>query len=304
MNVEQQAVLMIDPASIPSENGNGNSGAGGSGGGGGAAANTDKADLNKLIDRAKELIKESDKYDGKAVDALKKAVENAAKANTAGEIDAAKAELDKLVSALLLTSDNPTPLSDGIAEKAFTEKTVDGAFIKGYEDDTFKPDVSVTRAETASILTNFVKANVVADKSFSDVKNGAWYKSAVDNLTSAKLILGYTDDTFKPDNKITRAELVTIIARLKGLNTGKKTFADVSDSHWAANAIKACADAGYINGYSDGSFKPDKNISRAELVVIINRVFGIKDKANAAKTFKDVPADYWAYAEIMKAANN
>ena len=304
MNVEQQAILMIDPASIPSENGNGNSGAGGSGGGGGAAANTDKADLNKLIDRAKELIKESDKYDGKAVDALKKAVENAAKANTAGEIDAAKAELDKLVSALLLTSDNPTPLSDGIAEKAFTEKTVDGAFIKGYEDDTFKPDVSVTRAETASILTNFVKANVVADKSFSDVKNGAWYKSAVDNLTSAKLILGYTDDTFKPDNKITRAELVTIIARLKGLNTGKKTFADVSDSHWAANAIKACADAGYINGYSDGSFKPDKNISRAELVVIINRVFGIKDKANAAKTFKDVPADYWAYAEIMKAANN
>ena len=97
---------------------------------------------------------------------------------------------------------------------------------------------------------------------------------------------------------------MTIIARIKGLDTGKKTFADVSDNHWASNAIKACADAGYINGYEDGSFRPDKNISRAEFVVIINRVFGIKDKANVAKTFKDVAPDHWAYAEIMKAANN
>lgn len=296
---EQEAILLIEPDSIPSGNG------GGSGGSGGGASNPDKADLNKLIEKATELIKEKDKYDENAVEAIKKAIEAANKANTKSEIDNAKAELDKLVSELLLTTNNPTPLSNAdIAGKAFTEKTVEAAFIKGYNDGTFKPDALITRAEAASILTNFVQANVASDKSFSDVKNGAWYKSAVENLISSKILSGYTDGTFKPENALTRAELVTIIARIKGLDTGKKTFADVSDNHWASNAIKACADAGYINGYEDGSFRPDKNISRAEFVVIINRVFGIKDKANVAKTFKDVAPDHWAYAEIMKAANN
>lgn len=178
------------------------------------------------------------------------------------------------------------------------------AYISGYEDGTFIPDGKITRAETASMLYGVLEAsNKNADVTFSDLADGAWYIPAVTAMSEAGVINGYPDGTFRPDNKITRAEFVTML--MQGRNIEKYTelpFGDVSPELWSADYIYSAYKAGYIDGYEDGTFRPDSSITRAEAVKIINSTLERTDFSNIINPFSDVFGEHWAYKQILEAA--
>ena len=125
------------------------------------------------------------------------------------------------------------------------------------------------------------------------------------------------DGTFRPDNPIIRAEFVAISVRFYkayGIEVTeevkKLAFTDVSGSYWAADYIDEAAANGWIVGYGNGTFGPDKPITRAEVVTIVNRVLGreadkdyIAANAGSVRTFPDVPSSHWAYYAVLEAAN-
>lgn len=139
-----------------------------------------------------------------------------------------------------------------------------------------------------------------------DVQAGAWYYDAVAQLAAREIILGYDDGTFRPDNRITRAEFVTLLVRLTGAEGGKAVFPDTA-GHWAEDAIAAATAAGWIEGYEDATFRPGRDISRAEAVTVLNRV--LKRTAdpdalreNAALYYLDVPETAWYHDAVMEAS--
>ena len=140
----------------------------------------------------------------------------------------------------------------------------------------------MTRAEIASMLARILADKNVTGKSFTDVIPNIWYAEAVNKIAALGVMSGYSDGSFKPDAKITRAEYAVIIARCKGFTDGRKMFKDVKPTHWAAKAIAACAEAGIVSGTGNGNFMPEKELTRAECVVMTNRVFGIKMKVDDA----------------------
>ena len=146
--------------------------------------------------------------------------------------------------------------------------------------------------------------------SFSDVADNAWYATAVKTLASHGIIGGYADGTYKPGEKITRAEFATIASNFDKLSSGTSQFSDVTPEHWAYKFIVSAATKGWINGYPDGTFRPDNNITRGEVVALLNSVLGRSpdkkfiDKNEAKlRTFPDVPKTYWNYYGVMEAAN-
>ena len=124
---------------------------------------------------------------------------------------------------------------------------------------------------------------------------------------------GYPDGTFRPDAPITRAEFATIACRFEELTAGKATFSDVPDSYWGAKYINFAAARGWVTGYPDGTFGPQKNITRAEVVTITCRLLERKADREFVKahlnemprTFTDLPTEksHWAYWSIVEAAN-
>ncbi|MDR1132506.1 MAG: S-layer homology domain-containing protein, partial [Oscillospiraceae bacterium] len=186
------------------------------------------------------------------------------------------------------------------------------AYMRG-SNGGFNPDGQLTRAEAAQVFYNLlVDKQVSYDASrFTDVDTGAWFARSIGVLSQLGIITGYSDGTFRPDAKITRAEFATLAARFDKLSERTVTFPDVPAGHWAYEVVCSAATKGWITGYSDGSFRPDNNMTRAEMVVMVNRVLGRDaDKAyidaNVARliTFSDVPASHWAYYAIMEATNS
>ena len=186
------------------------------------------------------------------------------------------------------------------------------AYIKGYEDGSFRPENNITRAETATIFARvndtFKEGNAYLAK-FNDVPNAEWYYNYVGFTSTKGMVNGYEDGSFQPDGNITRAEFAAIAARSLNLgNTGSSSFDDVK-GHWAEGYIAQLVSQGIINGYEDGTFRPDAQITRAEAVKIVNGVLGRKVTAagleNASfKTFSDVSTNNWAYYEIVEASND
>lgn len=186
-------------------------------------------------------------------------------------------------------------------------------YITGYEDGTFRPGNNVTRSETAVMLYRLLaqmrdmSAPEGATGPFLDTPPGTWYSTAVRTLALEGIVNGYEDGSFRPEHMVTRAEFVTMALRLAGISPSGagSRFRDVSQTHWAAGYIQAAAGSGLISGYSDGTFRPDQYITRAEAVTILNRVSERSECAvvNYTLTFSDVPANYWAYQAIMLAAN-
>ncbi len=178
------------------------------------------------------------------------------------------------------------------------------AYISGYEDGTFIPDGKITRAETASMLYGVLEtSNSNTEVTFSDLADGAWYIPAVTAMSEAGVINGYPDGTFRPDNKITRAEFVTML--MQGRNVEKYTelpFGDVSSELWSADYIYSAYKEGYIDGYEDSTFRPDSPITRAEAVKIINKALDRTDFNNATNPFSDVLGSHWAYKQILEAS--
>ena len=178
------------------------------------------------------------------------------------------------------------------------------SYISGYDDNTFRPDGNITRAETAAmlhrVLTNTKSSESI---SFSDIKESAWYYESVTAMSKAGIINGYTDGTFRPDNPITRAEFVTMIMQNKTLTEFDKIpFTDVKSDLWSAKYIYSAYKAKYIDGYDDNTFKPDNPITRAEAVKIINSVLDRNDYRNEKNPFTDVKISHWAYKQILEAA--
>ena len=168
--------------------------------------------------------------------------------------------------------------------------------ISGYEDGTFRPDSSITRAETASLLrrSSEMYGYYINDDVFSDVE--MWAKQDINELAAAEVISGYGDGTFRPDNAVTRAEFVTMLMRIIGENGDTSAFADVN-GHWAEKYIDKAGEYGYINGYEDGTFRPDNNITRAEAVTIMSKVFGFAPDGTVSR-FGDVTNSHWAFGYI------
>ncbi len=190
------------------------------------------------------------------------------------------------------------------------------AYLKGYEDETVRPDGNITRAEAVTIYSRLKEQSSKVEASdvskFSDVDAEGWYKSYIDYAVENGVIDGYEDGSFKPDAAITRAEFSKILAKTFEEAEGESSFSDVPEGHWAKGAIDVLFTNKKIDGYEDGTFAPDKAITRAEAVKILNRIYERstdKDSfahidAEAVKSFGDLPEEHWAYYEILDAANN
>ncbi|MBO6267131.1 MAG: S-layer homology domain-containing protein, partial [Synergistaceae bacterium] len=188
------------------------------------------------------------------------------------------------------------------------------AYIIGNEAGLIRPTANISRAEAATIFFRLLKENVRAtywrtDNRFSDVDSGMWYNNAVSTSAQLGILMGYPDGSFVGTGSITRAEFATIAARfLNRAYTGANRFTDIG-GHWAAKYINTAAEQGWLEGYPDGTFRPEQPITRAEAVTVVNRMLG-RDKLDGGsftsdvKTWSDAPASAWYYNAIEEATNS
>jgi len=185
-------------------------------------------------------------------------------------------------------------------------------YILGYPDNTFKGDRNITRAETAVIFARILdlEGKKVKNKSqFVDVPKGFWAEDHIYAVVEAGLFKGIDNNHFKPDVPITRAEFVTVIANYLQISRTKEevpleyTFNDIQN-HWAQGNIEEVARYNILKGYSDGSFRPQKQITRQEAVTIINRLLHRGPLTNVTGSFPDMPSDHWAFGEVEEAVRS
>ena len=187
------------------------------------------------------------------------------------------------------------------------------AYIVGYEDGSVQPEGDITRAEVATIffrlLTDESRNEYWSQTNpYSDVSADDWFNNAVSTLTNAGVLDGYEDGTFKPNGNITRAEFATITARFfEATYDGENLFPDI-EGHWAQDYINAAANAGIVNGYEDGTFRPQQYITRAEAVTMVNRTIERHPDADHLLddmiVWPDNPETAWYYEQIQEATNS
>lgn len=180
------------------------------------------------------------------------------------------------------------------------------SYMFGGSDGMFRPNSELSRAEAAQLIYNLLSGTEAAGRDFADVSRDSWYYKAVSTLSGLGIINGY-EDCFLPDKAATRAEFVAILSRFFPPSPGTASFTDLSAAHWAYEDIGFAVSKGWVSGYSDGSFKPDNPITRAEAACIVNRALNrAADKSllNSSDllVFIDVSKGYWAYYDIMEAA--
>ncbi len=190
---------------------------------------------------------------------------------------------------------------------ARADKTSHKAFVSGYSDGLFKPDARITRAEMATIAARVLDKEMRATSiSFTDVPAAHWAKDAIDRVTKMGLMKGYPDGSFKPEQTITRAEMASMVVRMKGdiaANFNGSMFPDV-DGHWAQKAIVSAKAVGIINGYPDGTFRPEAELSRAEAITMISKLLERGPLSGVNPKWTDVPATHWAFGYIQEASIN
>ena len=189
------------------------------------------------------------------------------------------------------------------------------AYVQGYPDGTVKPTGNITRAETAAILFRLMdedsrKTYYFTKSGFRDVATGSWYNTYVATLNNAGVIIDSSNGYFRPNETITRAELAAMLAQFADTKSAPNYFTDVTANSWAANAIAVCAKLGWINGYPDGSFRPDATITRAEMMAMINRALdrtpkSVSDLLSGMKTWSDnANTGAWYYLDVQEATNS
>ena len=207
---------------------------------------------------------------------------------------------------------------------AVVESEYHGAYVVGYTDGTFGPDRDMTRSEAATIFARLLaqrngeRITAPTKTTFPDVPANAWYAGYVSYLARYGIAVGYTDGLFHGDEPITRAEFTAMAVRFfdtygdgdPAIMEEYSGFWDVSPGHWAASYIEDAARYGWGVGYGDGTFHADDEITRAEVVTIVNRLLGreadqeyIADHPRGLVLFPDVSKSYWAYYDILEAAN-
>ena len=187
------------------------------------------------------------------------------------------------------------------------------AYIVGYADGTVRPEGDITRAEVATIffrlLTDESRNEYWSQTNdYTDVAEGDWYNNAVSTLSKAGILNGYEDGSFQPNGNITRAEFATIAARFfEATYEGEDLFPDIK-GHWARDYINQAAHAGIVNGYEDGTFRPQDNITRAEAMTIVNRTLDRHPDADHfldnMVTWPDNLESAWYYEQVQEATNS
>lgn len=190
------------------------------------------------------------------------------------------------------------------------------SYLIGYSDGTVRPNGRITRAEVATIFFRLLtddarQRNWSSENNFSDVSADKWYNNAVSTLCHMGVLGGYSDGTFRPNAPITRAEFAKIAVSFSQANGSAvySYFTDVKTTDWFAPYVTAAKDSGLIEGYSDGSFKPENRITRAEACAIVNRVLGRKPSKSHMKIsgridWPDCTTADWFYEAIMEATNS
>lgn len=217
--------------------------------------------------------------------------------------------------------------ADGYKEFTYEKEVKDikevktfNQYVVGYPDGTFGPERNITRAEAVAMFTRLVRGKVESTSRttrYSDANN-QWYSDALNYATDKGYISGYTDGRFNPNANMTREEFAQMISKYVAENVKKVedntlvSFKDVSDKNWSKSAIQDALERGIIKGYEDGTFKGDKDITRAEAVRMLNRTFDRKTTeksitkdidAKKLNMFKDVSPKHWAFYEILDASN-
>ena len=196
--------------------------------------------------------------------------------------------------------------------KKVTERTSEThiQYISGYPDNTVRPDGNVTRAEAVTMLVR-LKAYPLTEgeEIFKDVKANAWYAPFISVAYKNNILEEKKGEAFRPDEKITRAELAQLISHLDKKNNAKANFPDIAGHKYEA-AINQSFGNKRIAGYPDGSFKPDNAITRAETARILNSLFdrkvdskGLDKVMDDLRLYKDLDKSHWAYYEIMEASH-
>lgn len=190
------------------------------------------------------------------------------------------------------------------------------SYLIGYSDGTVRPNGRITRAEVATIFFRLLtddarQRNWSSENNFSDVSADKWYNNAVSTLCHMGVLGGYSDGTFRPNAPITRAEFAKIAVSFSQANGSAvySYFTDVKTTDWFAPYVTAAKDRSLIEGYSDGSFKPENRITRAEACAIVNRVLGRKPSKSHMKIsgridWPDCTTADWFYEAIMEATNS
>jgi hypothetical protein len=146
------------------------------------------------------------------------------------------------------------------------------------------------------------KRRILRIASFTDVSDDYWATDAIEYAATAGLVEGYPDNTFQPDRVLSRAELATLLVRTSGEEIKavleKSIFPDLPATHWASRYIKVANEMGLVVGYPDKTFKPNRNINRAEGVSVATRFDGEKDSVPAEDPYTDIARSYWAAGAI------
>ena len=186
------------------------------------------------------------------------------------------------------------------------------AYLNGYGGGLFGPDDHMTRAQAAQMFYNLLlDQEVSAAVRFTDVPADAWYARAVETLASLGMVEGVGGGKFAPERTITRAEFTVMAMRFARLpEGGENPFSDVTSSDWFYDQVVGAVQYGWITGYTDGTFRPEATITRAEVTAITNRLLDraadedyVDDHAGELRQFPDVSASYWAYHDIVEATN-
>ncbi len=190
----------------------------------------------------------------------------------------------------------------------------DLTYIIGYPDESVRPDASMTRAEAATVFYRLYDGEYpeferrMSNGTFEDVKTGDWFYKEVETLYNIGIVDGMDEHKFSPDEPVTRAEFAVMEARFADLDyKGGNIFDDVPNGHWAYSYINAAANAGWIEGYPDGSFRPDEPISRAEVVRLVNGMINRSVTLEKLKElgvecpYNDLAEKHWSYCDLMEA---
>lgn len=199
------------------------------------------------------------------------------------------------MSAVLLSSSMSAYAVNDISNhwaKDYIEKFIDAGVINGYEDDTFRPNNNMTRAEFATVLSKLLDdPSVPTDHRYTDVPESAWYFDAVQKLCTLQIIS--EDEKFNPQNNITREQVMVMLARATRLTATDTSvvnkFSDANTiSDYALDAVAAFVENGYTNGYQDGTIRPKNNITRAECVKLIDSLNLVPDANSLEGIMKSI----------------
>lgn len=186
-------------------------------------------------------------------------------------------------------------------------------YINGYPDGSVQPNGSITREEITAILyriTNhdYEQPFVATGDIFPDVGAGRWSLRDIEYMAEKNIVLGYPDGEFKPAGKLTRAEFAALICRFAKLSqvSGENPFPDLEASHWAYKDILSLVASGLVEGYEDGTFRPENEITRAEVMTVINKILGRNPSDPCVRSldfnpFNDLEKDKWYYVIVLEA---